>query len=218
MSSTPADAGRGLPPPACGRPWRPLAGAGRSAGAGHLAAAAPGLEARADRPRRRRSWPQPAHAAAGRRPVRAWTIAASRPPAPTCTTLAFAFGFSAEGGRARRPADHAVPPRRTAGPSWSTAAGCRRTCCRPTCRPVCSRPAPWRLEGIARWRGDATRGWMAPADTPGRSGAGTAGTSRPWPRLWACRSSRWSSSWSAPRVRPVCPRRSRSRSTSPTTI
>ena len=73
------------------------------------------------------------------------------------------------------------------------------------------------LEGVARWRGDATRGWMTPDDTP---------TQRRWygwdipamARPLAWRSSLWYSCWSAPRGRPACRRRSRSRSISPTTI
>ena len=113
MSSTPASAGRVFRP----RLWPTLAtiaGLAVLLALGHLADAAPGLEAGSDRACARRRSPPPAH------PCRQGDLAELDFRRVTVTghylhDAAFAFGFSAEDGRSGQPADHAVPARRWQG-------------------------------------------------------------------------------------------------------
>ena len=162
MSSTPADAGRAFRP----RLWPTLATAGRagrSAGVGHLAAAAHGLEARSHRPRRGAAGRTGASSAGGR-PVRPG-LSARLGLGTYLHDLAFAFGFSAEGGR---PGGRLITPfRLTDGRTILVDRGWIPEDLLPPNLPAGLQPAGTvGLEGIARWRGDAKRAWMAPDDTP----------------------------------------------------
>jgi surfeit locus 1 family protein len=78
---------------------------------------------------------------------------------------AFAFGFSAKGGR---PGGHLITPLRLAdGRIILVDRGWLPEDLLPPNVPTGLQPgAIVALEGVARWRGDATRGWMTPDDTP----------------------------------------------------
>ena len=216
MSSTPADAGRRFRP----RLWPTLAtlvGLAVSGRPGHLAAAAAGLEGRPDRRMRQRSWRQPAMPLPPGAARRDWTFAGCPRVAPICTMRPSPSALTAFDGQ---PGGRLVTPLRLDdGRMILVDRGWLPQSLLPPNTPPDLQPAgPVALEGIARWRGDFARGWMAPADSPAQrrwfnwdipAHGGGAG-----PAARAARAGPGAVRWAG---RPA-PRPSGSRSISPTTI